>query len=102
MPEMPGLARQRQQPAFNQILLVCGQIEPGMIPQELTQILILGRGHGWASQKLYWEHSGWNTPPDTQTMACPTGIKPTSANLSAMMSLSKGFMMYSLAPPLSA
>src|SRR3954447_6287439 len=35
-------------------------------------------------------------------MACPTGIKPTSANLSAMMSLSKGFMMYSLAPPLSA
>ncbi|MGY2931037.1 hypothetical protein ACVWZ6_000639 [Bradyrhizobium sp. GM6.1] len=42
----PGLARQRQQPAFNQILLVCGQIEPGMIPQELTQIIILGRGHG--------------------------------------------------------
>ena len=42
----PGLARQRQQAAFDQILLVGGQVETGMILQQLTQILIVGRGHG--------------------------------------------------------
>ena len=36
-----GLARERQQPAFDQILLVGGQIEPGALFQKLTQILIV-------------------------------------------------------------
>ena len=36
-----GLARQRQQPAFDQILLVGGQVEPGALFQKLTQILIV-------------------------------------------------------------
>jgi hypothetical protein len=36
-----GLARDRQQPAFDQILLVGGQVEPGALFQKLTQILIV-------------------------------------------------------------
>ena len=36
-----GLARQRQQSAFDQILLVGRQIEPGALFQKLTQILIV-------------------------------------------------------------
>ena len=40
-----AFARQRKQAAFDQILLVCGQVETGMILQELTQILIVWRGH---------------------------------------------------------
>src|SRR4051812_11321059 len=41
-----AFTRQRKQPAFDQILLVCGQVETGMILQKLTQILIVWRGHG--------------------------------------------------------
>src|SRR5262249_32945050 len=81
-----GLARERHEAAFDQILLVCGQVETGMIPEELTQILVFRRGHGSPLASLQ-EH--------TQAQAWLTGIRPTSANLSAMMSLSNGFMMYS-------
>ena len=45
-----AFARQRKQAAFDQILLVCGQVETGMILQELTQILIVWRGHGGLSR----------------------------------------------------
>ena len=50
-----ALAGQRQQAAFDQILLVCGQVQTGMIFQELTQILIVWRNHeglSWASGKV--------------------------------------------------
>ena len=36
-----GLARKRQQPAFDQVLLVGGQVETGALFQKLTQILIV-------------------------------------------------------------
>jgi hypothetical protein len=42
----PAFARQRKQAAFDEILLVCGQVETGIILQELAQILVIGRGHG--------------------------------------------------------
>ena len=40
-----GLARERRQPAFHQILLVSGQIEAGAILEEFTQKLIVERRH---------------------------------------------------------
>ena len=40
-----GLARQRHQPAFDQILLVGGQVQPGTLFQKLAQILIVLRRH---------------------------------------------------------
>ena len=39
------LARERHQPAFDQILLVGRQIEPGALLQELPQELIIQRRH---------------------------------------------------------
>src|SRR5262249_18387300 len=42
----PGLACERREAALDQILLVCGQVETGMIPEELAQIFIVGRSHG--------------------------------------------------------
>ena len=45
MPGQAGLARQRDQPAFDQILLVGGQIEAGALFQQLAQILIVKRRH---------------------------------------------------------
>jgi len=37
----PGPAGKRNEPAFNQILLVGGEVETGTLSQELTQILIV-------------------------------------------------------------
>src|ERR1700682_5880685 len=42
----PGLARKRKQPAFDQILLVGGQMETGWVPEKLAQVFVIGRGHG--------------------------------------------------------
>ncbi len=46
MPGTPHLRDSGSRAAFDQVLLVCGQVETGMILQELTQILIVWRGHG--------------------------------------------------------
>ena len=45
MPGSADLARQRHQPAFDQILLVGGQVESGALFQKLAQILIVRRRH---------------------------------------------------------
>ena len=39
------LARERHQPALDQILLVGGKVEPGTLLQKLPQILIVQRRH---------------------------------------------------------
>ena len=44
-PHQAGLARQRDQPALHQILLVGGQIEAGTLSQQLAQILVFRRRH---------------------------------------------------------
>ena len=43
--DQAGLARQRDQPALHQILLVGGQIEAGTLFQQLAQILVFQRRH---------------------------------------------------------
>src|SRR5436305_197015 len=54
------LARQRDQPALHQILLVGGQIEAGALSQQLAQILIVRRRHdrtpanSWISFGAIW------------------------------------------------
>ena len=45
MPGRPSRARQRDQPAFDQILLVGRQIEAGTLFQELAQELVIQRRH---------------------------------------------------------
>src|ERR1700730_4657288 len=56
--------RQRKQPAFDQILLVTGQIETGMVLQELAHIFIIGRGHG-RPPAAKCDDLGWVSPGDT-------------------------------------
>src|SRR4051812_30839393 len=52
-PRQAGLARQRNETAFDQILLVGSQIETGLILQELSQVLIIWRCHARPHSKHY-------------------------------------------------
>ena len=45
-PADAGLARDRQQPALDQVLLVRRQDEAGALLQELAQVIVIERRHG--------------------------------------------------------
>src|SRR5262249_40346767 len=91
------LARERHQAAFDQILLVRRQIETGLVPEQFTQVLIIGRGHsGLSNARLKHKAEG------SDGVQAAASTNPTSLNLSVTMSLSNGFMMYSSAPASSA
>ena len=47
----PGLARDRQQPAFDQVLLVGGEHQPGSLLHELAQIIVVERASRTISPK---------------------------------------------------
>src|SRR6266545_870431 len=47
----PGLARQRQKPALDQILLVGRQHEPGPLPQQFSKMIVVERRHDRLPEK---------------------------------------------------